>query len=241
MIIETDQFCLFWGDSSLMVPIKDLDGFRQGKILAGAPWDEIRSLIPTFESFFFTHQVHGADGYLVTRQLVQSQRPWILEGDYLITDTPGIGIGVLTADCLPIIIYDPTHHACAIVHAGWRSSVAGIVGDSIRQMNEAFGSQPGALKLYFGPCAASCCYEVTGQLLDAIGSEAQLVTERRGNSIYFDLSAYNQLQAIRAGVNPDSIDASACQCTICHTQFCSWRRERDRAGRQISLMCLKSA
>jgi len=241
MIIETDKFSLFWGDLSLMVPVKDLENFRHGKPLAGAPWDAIRSQMPTFERFFFAHQIHGGGGHLVTQGLIQKNAPWTIAGDYLITNTPGIGIGVLTADCLPIMVYDPVTHACAAVHAGWRSSVAGIIGNAIAHMNEAFGSHPDNLKLFFGPCAGRCCYEVGGQLVDALGRDAQSVIETRGDARYFDLADFNKLQAIRAGVNPNSIDTSACQCTICHAQFCSWRRERERAGRQLSLMCLKSA
>ncbi len=239
MIIENAKFSLLWGDSSLMVRPEELDELRAGKPLEGKPWDTIHDQIPALGRLFFAHQVHGGMGHLVSADLVQNNPPWKLAGDYLITDTPGIGIGVLTADCLPIIIYDPAHHACSVVHAGWRSSVAGIVGNAIAHMNEAFGSDPAHLKLYFGPCAGSCCYEVTGQLMSAVGADAQLVTERCGDATYFDLAGYNKLQAIRVGVNPQSIDMSESQCTICNPEFCSWRRGKEKAGRQVSIICLK--
>ena len=74
-------------------------------------------------------------------------------------------IGVLTADCLPIIFYDTKNHVAACIHAGWRSAIAEIVTKVVQMMFEKFKFAPEDLQIYFGPCAKTCCYQVQPDFL----------------------------------------------------------------------------
>ena len=104
----------------------------------------------------FLNQTHSTQGFLVDDQIPAFD----IDGDFLITAKKNLGIGVMTADCLPIAIYDSAHHTAAIVHAGWRGSVAGVAAAAILKMRELYNSHPEDLQLFFGPSALPCCYEV---------------------------------------------------------------------------------
>ena len=113
-------------------------------------------------------QTHGTSGIILTNKNVLNKtvfntnlpESWKIESDYLITDLKNIGIGVLTADCLPIIIIDDKLSVVAAIHAGWRGTVNGIIEDCVNNLINNFGSNPENLSAYLGPCAKSCCYEV---------------------------------------------------------------------------------
>lgn len=82
------------------------------------------------------------------------------KGDYLITAQTNIGLALLAADCLPIILYDSEHHACAIVHAGRKASIEHIVVKALEKMMVTYGTQAVYVQAFFGPCAKVCCYRV---------------------------------------------------------------------------------
>ncbi len=104
----------------------------------------------------FLNQTHSTQGFLVNDQIPAFD----IDGDFLITTKKNLGIGVMAADCLPIAIYDMQHHVAAIVHAGWRGSIAGVAPAAIMKMQEMYNSHTQDLQLFFGPSALPCCYEV---------------------------------------------------------------------------------
>jgi polyphenol oxidase len=186
-------------------------------------------------------QVHGTDVLVVDRTLTSSDR--FLDGwDALVTDQPGIMVAVRTADCVPILMHDPTQKVVAAVHAGWRGAVAGIVRKTIAVMESRFGSAPEHLQISIGPSAGVCCYEVDGPVLErlhqACPDAGKVVRGRRGGKGHLDLKTLVREQARAAGAHPDSITCVNV-CTICHEDlFFSYRREGKVIGTMVSAIGL---
>jgi purine-nucleoside/S-methyl-5'-thioadenosine phosphorylase / adenosine deaminase len=149
------------------------------------------------------------------------------EGDALVTRTEGVAVSVRTADCYPILLADPETRAVAAIHAGWRGTAAGVVRSSLERMRNDFGTDPRNVYAAIGPGIGQCCYEV------GIEVARQFGLKDAGN---LDLAVENKNQLIAAGLQPDRIERVG-GCTFCHpTQFFSWRRDHDRAGRMISFI-----
>jgi YfiH family protein len=156
----------------------------------------------------------------------------LADGDALLSDTPGRRIAVKTADCLPILLVDPTHHAVAAIHAGWRGVVAEIVPKTVQAMVARWDSRPQELHAAVGPGIGGCCFEVGPEVAVQFG----LPDERT----QIDLTAKIQRQLTRAGLSAERIYSSGL-CTVCHpADFHSFRRDRQRAGRMYSVIGVKS-
>lgn len=122
------------------------------------------------------HQVHGceirriASGFF---DLPMTARAQVFEGvDALMTDVPGICIGVSTADCIPIIIYDGEHHAACVVHAGWRGTVQRITRKAVLAMMTAYASRPERLQAVIGPGISCDSFEVGDEVYEQFASAA---------------------------------------------------------------------
>jgi YfiH family protein len=87
-------------------------------------------------------------------------------GDALLTDQPGILLSVQTADCLPILLVDPSHRAVAAVHAGWRGLLQRIAEKTVGEMQRAFHLRPEELRAAIGPSIRACCYEVGQEVVE---------------------------------------------------------------------------
>jgi YfiH family protein len=186
-----------------------------------------------------------------------------LVGDGLITATPGLLLGIQTADCLPILLVDPRGRAVGMFHAGWRGTVQRIVEKGVGDMCHQFGSRPRDLKAAIGPGIHGCCYEVGVEVRDKFESQfayaAKLfreVEERDpvrekypmlfltarppGHSavpkkLFLDLVEANRQQLLAAGVPPKSIEASPL-CTNCRTDLLfSYRAEKGKTGRMMGV------
>lgn len=185
------------------------------------------------------NQVHGADGKLFATHDDFLCRPYAFDGDYLITSVPRAGIGVATADCLPIVLYDSQNHSVALVHAGWRGSVAGICQKAILHMQKAFGTKTQNLQVVFGPSARVCCYEVGNEFKGRLALEDRdEVCRDRAGKLFFDGVQFNRLQLCRMGVPQEAIQMDYNVCTICSADFCSYRREGSLAKRQMTIVTL---
>lgn len=183
---------------------------------------------------YILSQTHSTSGYQVDESYV-FQPSFTKQGDYLITNIPGIALGVLTADCVPVIIYDPCNMAVATIHAGWRGAVGGIVGRALEHMRNAFNTDASECTALLGPSAKVCCYQVQKDFLAPFSSvEQDRYCSNNGNSLYFDLPTYVLDQLRISGVEAQSIDLSNNSCTIHSTDYCSFRRDGLAAGRQIS-------
>ncbi len=160
--------------------------------------------------------------------------------DSLVTNMPGIPLMLRFADCVPVLFYDPKHHAIGIAHAGWRGTVAKVVTNTVRAMAEAFGSRPHDLVACVGPSIGPCCYEVGADVCERVeqafpGADELLI--RRTGSFHLDLWKANVRQLHELGVGEIEV---AGLCTADHTEdFYSWRREHAHTGRFAALIALQ--
>ncbi len=160
--------------------------------------------------------------------------PEPLVADSVITDRKNILIGVLVADCVPILLYDSEKEVIGAVHAGWRGTVTHILPDTIKMMWERFGSSPSNILVAIGPSIKKCCYEVgeevTEKLLDATG-DGDYYLSANGSS-FVDIALANKIQVQDAGILSDNIWLSG-ECTFCNpNKYNSYRYSKENAGRQ---------
>jgi YfiH family protein len=207
-------------------------------------------------------QVHSD----IIRLIDRSGEPQLV-GDGMITKTPGILLGIQTADCLPIMLVDPKHRAVGVFHAGWRGTVKRIVEKGVGEMLRCFGSRPGDLKAAIGPGVHGCCYEVGEEVREKFESQFEyaerlfreteesdpvrekypmlfLTARAPGHSvlpkkIFLDLVEANRQQLLAAGVPEKSIEASPF-CTNCRTDLLfSYRAEKGRTGRMMGVVGIR--
>lgn len=113
------------------------------------------------------HQVHGTEVFQLKHPAPWEDMADDLEGvDALITDVKGVCIGVSTADCIPVLLYDEAHQAAAAIHAGWRGTVKRIAEETVRSMRDAFGTQPELLRAVIGPGISLASFEVGDEVYD---------------------------------------------------------------------------
>ena len=188
-------------------------------------------------------QVHGADvrqiENLADAKPAEDARGDTVYCDALVSNVPGVMVGVKTADCVPILIGDPKTGAFAAVHAGWRGTFAGIVFHAIERLMNEYGAKPQDLRVAIGPAAAACCYEVGSEIIDGFQerfADAGLFTPTQEGRARLDLLKANQNQLTSAGVDPDRIH-TAPLCTMDRTDlFFSYRREKNLFGKVGRLM-----
>lgn len=184
------------------------------------------------------HLVHGT---AVARVSPADNGTWVEHFDGLITNQPGTVLSMNFADCAPIFLYDPRHHAIGLGHAGWRGAVADLPGAMVRAMVEQFGSDPANLVAAVGPCIGSCCYEVGDEVIDAVRAAFAepdgLLPQNGGPQPHFDLPEANRRNLAATGVR--AIELSD-YCTACRTDlFFSHRAEKGRTGRFGTVFALE--
>jgi YfiH family protein len=164
-------------------------------------------------------QVHGAH---VVR--VPPLAPDV-EADALVTDAPGVAVGVFTADCVPILLAETEGRGVATVHAGWRGSAMRIAEVAARTLAEAIECRPETLVAAIGPHIGPCCYEVDDPVRAAVDDESVFRGSDRPGHYRLDLFELNRRHLLRAGLRPERIDRVE-GCTACEvTRFYSYRRE----------------
>jgi YfiH family protein len=179
--------------------------------------------------------------------LQTSEGKAVLEGDGLMTNLPGVMLGVGTADCVPVLVADVNKRAVAAFHAGWRGTVAQIVEQGIARMTHEYGSQPEDLVAAIGPSIGACCYAVGEEVRTAFFSQFDYANElflsdRKANpSIYVDLWKANRRQLLAAGVEQSKITVIG-ECTACsrdqqgRRRYFSHRAEHGAAGRMLNVV-----
>ncbi len=154
--------------------------------------------------------------------------------DGLITDTDGLALMIFTADCTPILLYDPVTGAVGAAHAGWRGTAEDIAGKTAAAMAESFGSRPADLCAAIGPNIGECCFQTDGDVPQAMraafGQEAEKWIRPDGEKYYVNLKALNALALRRAGVVNIQISTA---CTACQpARFWSHRVHGASRGSQ---------
>jgi len=188
-------------------------------------------------------QVHGSDILIIDQPNPDLSHFLSVECDAIVTDRPGIMIGVLVADCFPVLLFDPQHQVAAAVHVGWRGAAAGIIGRTITSMGNLFGCRPEELQAAIGPGIGSHRYEVDRPVREAFrngsGHWEAIAKEIELGKWHLDLRASCQLQLEEAGLDGQRITAAE-ECTCCHRElFFSYRRDNGQTGRQLGFISLQ--
>lgn len=191
-------------------------------------------------------------------------------GDALLTATPGLLLGVKTADCVPILLVDVKRRAVAAIHAGWRGTLARLTEKTLGRMRMEFGTTPKDVLAVLGPAIGSCCYEVGAEVAKAFAAQfdaarewfqgpfEKIVSDDSPNplrwlqmtppghdapppTVFLDLRAANRWQISKAGVPAAHIFVSDL-CTACRTDLLfSHRREQGKTGRMMAVIGIRPA
>lgn len=190
-------------------------------------------------------QVHGDHVVVIAtdadRQRVSATRP---DGDSLVTTMPGVAIGVVVADCVPLLMADVRGRVVAAVHAGWKGTCASIAARTVAQMCESGGVVPEDLMVAIGPSISRDDYEVGEALRDqfrAAGHDAASLARwfhepRPGAPPCLDLWRANRDQLETAGVRAEAIHVAGLSTRTHVPLLASFRRDGARAGRMIALI-----
>lgn len=195
------------------------------------------------EDTVFTRQVHQAVVERVGRKERGRGLFFSVETpcDGLITNEPGVALTVFSADCTPVLLYDPVKQAIGAVHAGWRGTAAQIPARAVEAMSREFGSVPEDIRAAIGPCISQCCFETSGDVPEAMraafGPEVESAIRPVGEKYYVNLKKLNAMALRRAGVT--RIDV-ATECTACQPErFWSHRRVGNQRGSLAAIIMLR--
>lgn len=178
-------------------------------------------------------------------KLDESEQTSLLdEVDALVTNVPGQCIGVSTADCVPILLYDEEHHAAAAIHAGWRGTVQNIVRNTVCILQERYQTRPENLRAVIGPAISAASYEVGEEVVTQFteaGFPAAIIQRAGYTKPHLDLWAANVWLLEEAGIPLEHIQVSGV-CTFSQSDtFFSARRLGIQSGRIYTALCLKAA
>lgn len=186
------------------------------------------------------HQVHSAKAIIVAAPFPNEERP---RADALVTDRPGLLLGALAADCVPVLLADVQAGVVAAVHAGWKGALGGVTDSAVAAMTR-LGARRERIAAVIGPCIARASYEVDDAFACRFeehdpANERFLVDGRPGRR-QFDIEAYVVARLATAGVR--SIEALGLDTYANEARFFSYRRATHRGepdyGRQIALIAL---
>jgi len=161
--------------------------------------------------------------------------------DGQITNEPGVALVTFSADCTPVLLYDPVRRAIGAVHAGWRGTALGIAAKAVDAMVREYGCRRDDIRAAIGPCIGKCCFEtdwdVPQAMLDALGPKAVTAFSQKGEKYFVDLKFCNALWLQRAGVG--ALDISP-YCTACRTdRYWSHRKHGAERGSLAGIIMLK--
>ena len=187
------------------------------------------------------YQIHSADVVRILSEGAANERP---EGDALVTDRPGILLGILTADCAPVLFADEAAGVVGAAHAGWKGAIAGVTDRTIAAM-EKLGARADRIHAAIGPCIAQKSYEVDAAFLTQF-CESAPENERffregaRADHHQFDLEGYVVARLAAAGVR--TVEAMGLDTYSQPDRFFSFRRATHAGepnyGRQMSVIGL---
>lgn len=211
----------------------------------------------------YPHQVHGTEVRRIGKDFLRlgdEEKAQHLEGvDAVMTDVRQLCIGVSTADCIPILLYDEDHQAVCAIHAGWRGTVARIAMKAIETMSRAYGTDAAHLKAIVGPGISLDSFEVGDEVYEqfaaagftmekiarrypALAANHQPAALNSGHAAqkwHIDLWACNRLQLEEAGISSENIQVAGI-CTYQHSdEFFSARRLGTDSGRILTAILLR--
>jgi len=186
------------------------------------------------------YQLHSPTAVIVTEAVPDAERP---RADAIVTATPGLVIGIVTADCAPVLFADVEAGVVAAAHAGWRGAVAGVTDQAIAAML-SLGARADRIAAAIGPCIARVSYEVdhafAERLLADDPANDRFLSDGPRDQPHFDLEAYVAARLAAAGIR--RIETLGLDTYALENDYFSYRRATHRAeaayGRQLSLITL---
>jgi YfiH family protein len=199
----------------------------------------VAALLPEAE-LATVHQIHSAEALHVQRAWPQDQRP---RADAMVTDTPNLLLGILTADCAPVLFADHRAVVVGAAHAGWRGALAGVTDATIAAM-ERLGARRENIHAAVGPCIGQPSYEVDeafrARFLEHDPDNARFFVPGEGGKPHFDLEAYVVHRLLAVGI--DEVEALNLDTYSNADRFYSYRRSTHRGeadyGRQLSAIAI---
>jgi polyphenol oxidase len=184
------------------------------------------------------YQVHSAEVITVTKAFADEDRP---HADAMVTNIPGLLLGILTADCAPVLFTDEKAGVIGAAHAGWKGALGGVTDATLNAM-EALGADRSRIAAAIGPCIAQASYEVdegfARRFEDADPANERFFKAGRAGHHQFDLEAYVAARLAAAGIT--RVEAMGLDTYANSDRFFSYRRTTHRGepdyGRQISLI-----
>ena len=199
------------------------------------------------DKLIFPYQTHGTDILEIDDsffQLSNEEKSQVLnEIDGIITSLPDICIGVTTADCVPLLFFDPVKKVIAASHAGWRGTCAKISKKTVQKLTDNYHCDPSDIRVVIGPSISANVYEVGKEVVDNFqhaGFDISEIVSTKNNSSFLDLWKANQHSLEEAGILRENIEISG-YCTFTeHDRFFSARRLGIKSGRMLSGIMLLS-
>jgi len=190
--------------------------------------------------FIVANQTHSDNIHIIREN---QERGWreaddaIENCDALLTDQTNVMLTILTADCVPILLFDPIKHLIGAIHAGWKGTKEQIVLKTIKKMQNEFNSNPKEIMAAIAPSIGSCCYEVEWDVAQYFEHIQRAYTQKE-EKYMLDLPHINKLQLLHAGLSIEHIEMSNI-CTACRVEdYFSYRKEGGCSGRFISMIGL---
>jgi YfiH family protein len=186
------------------------------------------------------HQVHSPTAIAVTAPYPDDQRP---RADAMVTDRPGLALGILTADCTPVLLADASAGVVGAAHAGWKGAYGGVIEATVQAM-EGLGAERDRIRAAVGPTIARRSYEVDDgfyrRFVEADEANARFFSDGRSGHHQFDLEGFVAARLAEAGIA--RVEALGLDTYSDPDRFFSYRRATHRGeadyGRQISLIAL---
>lgn len=202
-----------------------------------------RSFGSRMEKLVTVTQVHGTDLLVIDQSNPDFCHFRKLECDGIVTNQPGVMIGVCVADCVPLLLLDPVQKVVAALHAGWKGTAGNIARKGVETLVKLFGSNHHDILAAVGPGIGSCCYEVDEPVREAFQAQGGIWNDHAkalgGGKWSLDMAGANRQQLLEAGVLEGRIESTS-YCVSCHQEwFFSYRRDKGETGRQMGFVMLK--
>jgi YfiH family protein len=202
--------------------------------------EALKKLYPSM-SFIVANQTHSANVKVINEA---KETGWknlneaIEDCDALITNLSNVMLTILTADCVPILLFDPVNNVVAAVHAGWKGTQQEIVKKTVEKMQKVFNSNPKELLAGIAPSIGECCYEVDWNVAQHFEHIKDAYTQEE-EKYMLNLPHINKTQLLEAGLTEENIELSNV-CTACEVEhYFSYRKESGCSGRFMSIIGLK--
>jgi YfiH family protein len=192
------------------------------------------------EHLFTLHQIHSAEVVTVTETRAPATKP---QADAMVTNKKNVMLGILTADCAPVLFYDTKAGVIGAAHAGWKGAHGGVLENTLRAMR-SLGAEPTDMRAMIGPCIQQKSYEVGTEFYERFAPEMQqryFVSSSNEGHFMFDLPAYVRGKLIAAGIT--NIENQGLDTLTNEKDYFSYRRstlhKEPDYGRQLSAIMLQ--